>query len=308
MYDVIVVGGGPAGLTAASYARRGGMSVLILEITVCGGQIINSANVENFPSISSIPGWQLADNWQKQAEALGAEILTAQVSGIEPAGRSMLVHTAKGDFEGKAVIIATGVGHTKLSCPGAEKYSGRGVSTCATCDGAFFRGKEVAVIGGGNTAFEDAVYLSSLCSTVYLIHRRNEFRAGKTIIETAKSRENIKIMTPFTPVEIFGDESGRVCGISVRNTETGEELTLHTPGIFTAIGMHPDNERFKNVVSLDEYGYIKAGEDCRTETPGIFAAGDTRTKSLRQLVTAAADGAAAATAAVSYVNSLRADT
>jgi thioredoxin reductase (NADPH) len=303
MYDVIIIGGGPAGLTAATYARRAGMSTLIIEITVCGGQIINSTSVENFPGISEIPGWQLADNWQKQAVSLGAELKIAAVTGIELDGRTKIVKTAKGDFTGKTVIIASGVGHRKLTCPGAAEFSGRGVSTCATCDGAFFKGKNVAVVGGGNTALEDALYLSTLCKDVYIVNRRTQLRAEQQLIKAAETKENVHFLTPYVPAQVFGDDMGRVSGMRIKNTDTGEEMTLDTPGIFTAIGMIPDNARFANVADVDEYGYIIAGEDCKTRTPGVFVAGDTRTKALRQLITAASDGAMAATQAISVVNS-----
>ncbi|MGM9521223.1 MAG: NAD(P)/FAD-dependent oxidoreductase [Oscillospiraceae bacterium] len=305
MYDTIIIGGGPAGLTAAIYARRAGMSTLLLEVTICGGQIINSTSVENYPAIADIAGWQLADDWQKQAAALGTEIRIADVTGIELKGNTKLVKTAKGDFETKTVIIANGAGHRKLTCPGAEELSGRGVSTCATCDGAFFKGKPVAVVGGGNTAFEDALYLSTICESVCIVNRRSQFRAEQHLIDTVISKNNIRLMTPYIPVEIFGDENGRAAGMRIKNTETGETVTLGTPGIFTAIGMAPDNSRFSNVVELDNYGYIAAGEDCRTKTPGVFAAGDTRQKALRQLITAASDGAVAATNAAVIVNSWR---
>lgn len=302
MYDLIIIGGGPAGLTAAVYARRAGLSTLILEITVCGGQIINSQNVENFPAIPQIEGWRLADNWQKQAQALGAEIKTAAVTGIELRDNVRLVHTAKGDFEALAVIIATGAGHRKLDCPGGAELSGRGVSTCASCDGAFFRGRPVAVVGGGNTAFEDALYLSSICERVYIVHRRREFRAERHLVETAKAKANVEFLTPCVPAEVVAGANGRVAALRVRNVETNEERTLDTPGVFTAIGMIPNNAAFANVLKLDEAGYAIAGEDCASGTPGIWVAGDGRQKSLRQLITAAADGAVAATAAARYVN------
>ena len=302
MYDLIIIGGGPAGLTAAVYARRAGLSTLILEITVCGGQIINSQNVGNFPAIPQIEGWRLADNWQKQAQALGAEVKTAAVTGIELRGGTRLVHTAKGDFEALAVIIATGAGHRKLDCPGGAELSGRGVSTCASCDGAFFRGRPVAVVGGGNTAFEDALYLSSICERVYIVHRRREFRAERHLVETAKAKANVEFLTPCVPAEVVAGANGRVAALRVRNVETNEERTLDTPGVFTAIGMIPNNAAFANVLKLDEAGYAIAGEDCASGTPGIWVAGDGRQKSLRQLITAAADGAVAATAAARYVN------
>ncbi len=305
MYDLIIIGGGPAGLTAATYARRAGLSTLVLESSACGGQIINSNNVENYPAIQSIPGWQLADNWKKQAVSQGAEILSAAVTEIVPEERLRRVETTKGFFQAKTVIIANGAAYRKLDCPGADKYIGRGVSSCASCDGAFFRGKDVAVVGGGNTAMEDVLYLAARCTSVTVVHRRNEFRADRQLVQSVKSKHNVTLLTPYVPQEILGDEDGMAAALLVRHVETGEVATLETPGIFTAIGMVPDNARFANVADLDENGYIVAGEDCRTKTEGVFAAGDTRTKTLRQLVTAAADGAMAATQAARLVQNWR---
>lgn len=305
MYDLIIIGGGPAGLTAAVYAGRAGLTVLILEITVCGGQIINSQNVENFPAIESIEGWRLADNWQRQALKAGAELKSAEVTGVDVDGDIKTVHTNKGDFQALAVIIATGAGHRKLDCPGAAELSGRGVSTCAACDGAFFRNRPVAVVGGGNTAFEDALYLAGICERVYIVHRRREFRAERHLVETAKSKTNVELLTPYVPVRILADENNRVRAMAVKNLETGAEVELPTPGVFTAIGMVPDTGRFANICRLDGAGYIIAGEDCETGTPGVFAAGDCRAKALRQLVTAASDGAVAGNAAAGFVNMRR---
>lgn len=302
MYDVIIIGGGPAGLTGAIYARRAGMSALVLESTMCGGQIVNSESVANFPSRENVPGWQLADDWQKQAINLGAEIKFSSVTGIDVTEqKTKLVHTPKGSFEAKTVIIANGANPRKLECPGAQRFYGRGISICATCDGAFFKGQEVCVVGGGNTAFDDAVYLSSICSKVYLINRRAQFRASAAAINNASSKPNIEILVPYIPYEVVGDMS--VKGFKIKNTETEEIRELPVAGIFTAIGMVPANDAFANVVTLDESGYIVTDEDCRTGTFGIFAAGDTRKKSLKQLVTAASDGAIAATQAAAIVNS-----
>ena len=302
MYDLIIIGGGPAGLTAAVYARRAGLSTLILEITVCGGQIINSQSVENFPAIEAIEGWRLADNWQKQALGLGAELKSAEVAGVELDGDIKTVRTNKGDFEALTVIIATGAGHRKLDCKGAAELSGRGVSTCASCDGAFFRNRPVAVVGGGNTAFEDALYLAGICERVYIVHRRREFRAERRLVEAAEGKTNVEFLTPCVPEEILGDENDRVRGMRVKYLETGEIRELPTPGVFTAIGMVPDTRRFENVCRLDGDGYIVAGEDCETGTPGVYVAGDCRKKALRQLVTAASDGAVAGSAAAKFVN------
>ncbi len=305
MYDLIIIGGGPAGLTAAVYARRAGLETLVLEITVCGGQIINSQSVENFPAIPSIEGWRLASDWQKQARDLGARFKTAAVTGVELLEDRKLVHTAKGDFEARAVIVSTGAGHRQLDCPGGVEYAGRGVSTCASCDGAFFKDRSVAVIGGGNTALEDAMYLAGICERVYIVHRREEFRAERHLIDAAKNMANVEFLTPFVPAEVLGDDSGRVRALRIRRVDTGEERTLEVPGVFNATGMIPQNAPFANILKLDKYGYAVAGEDCESGTPGVWVAGDGRTKELRQLVTAAADGAVAATAAAKYVRLMK---
>lgn len=302
MLDVIIIGGGPAGLTAATYARRAGMTVLVLESKIFGGQITASANVENFPTLHSVPGLELAENWKKQAVAAGAELVNADVTGVTLEGRLKVVQTNKREYIGKTVILANGASYRKLDCPGADKFFGRGVSVCATCDGAFFRGKDVAVIGGGNTAFEEALTLSAICSKVTVVHRRTEFRAERHMVEAASAKHNIAMLTPFVPEELLPDENGRLTALVLRNTETGEQKQLEVSGVFTAIGMVPDNKRFSNIVDLDSAGYIIAGEDCRTRSDGVFAAGDTRQKEFRQLVTAASDGAIAASYAAKIVS------
>ncbi|MBQ4382583.1 MAG: FAD-dependent oxidoreductase, partial [Oscillospiraceae bacterium] len=278
-YDIIIVGGGPAGLTAAIYGRRAGLSVCIFEAMSCGGQIINSQEVDNYPARPHVSGFELMADWQKQAQDFGAEIRYGAVTGAEERDGVKVVRTAKGEFTCRALIIAGGAEHRKLDCPGTERLYGRGISTCATCDGAFFRGKETAVVGGGNTAFEDAIYLSGLCSKVYLINRRPQFRAEPKLVEALRSKENVEILTPYVPQEVLGDK--RVSGFVVRNTQTGESLTLPVSGIFTAIGMIPKNAPFASLCDLDEGGYIITDEECRTRTPGVFAAGDTRRKTLR---------------------------
>ena len=302
MYDVIIIGGGIAGLTAAVYARRANLTALVLEGVVCGGQIINSPEVDNYPARPHVSGVELITDVQKQAEEFGAEIVYAHAESYDLTGPVKRVVTNKGEYEGKAVIIANGANHRKLTCPGVDQFSGRGVSYCATCDGAFFRNRAVAVVGGGNTAFEDAIFLAGLCSKVYLVNRRAQFRAEPKLVRQLESRENAVIMTPYVPEEIVGDK--RVSGFKVKNTETGEVTELPVSGVFTAVGMIPDNGAFKDILTLDEGGYIVTDDNCKTSVPGVFAAGDTRSKTLRQLVTAAADGALAASAAASYINDM----
>lgn len=300
MYDTVIIGAGIAGLTAAVYARRAGLSALVFEASVCGGQIVSSPEVDNYPARPHVAGWQLASDLQAQAEEFGAEIKYAAVTGLSVENGKKLVHTASETFECRTVIIANGAEHRRLSCDGADRLFQKGVSLCATCDGAFFRGKECCVVGGGNTAFDDAVYLSSIASKVYLVNRRSVFRAESKLVAAAKARDNVEILTPWLPERVLGER--RVEGFEIRNAETGEIKTLPVSGVFTAIGLIPSNGIFKGIIELDDAGYIIADENCRTSAPGIFAAGDTRVKELRQLVTAASDGAIAATQAAAYIN------
>ncbi|MBQ7321920.1 MAG: thioredoxin-disulfide reductase [Clostridia bacterium] len=299
MTDVLIIGAGPAGLTAAIYARRAGLSVKIYESSMYGGQILTTPEVENYPSIKKISGWELAENLYEQASSLGAELVFEEISGIEDLGTHKRVLTASGEEEAKTVIIANGAKRRKLEVPGEDSHLGMGVSYCATCDGAFFAGKVAAVVGGGSTALEDALYLANLCERVHLIHRREGFRGQQTLLDAVTSHEKIEIHTNRVPLEVVGD--GPVQALRLRDTVSGEEETLPTDAVFVAIGLSPDNGKFAPLVKLDESGYILASEDCHTNVPGIYAAGDTRKKSLRQIVTAASDGAIAATEAFAYL-------
>lgn len=300
MYDIIIIGAGPAGLSAAIYARRSGKSVLVLEEKSYGGQIVNTPNIENYPGIAHISGFEFATNLYNQAKDFGAEFKFEKAIGVEDNGNSKVVKTSKDEHEAKAVIIATGAKNRKLGFDNEDSLVGKGVSYCATCDGMFFKDKAVAVNGGGNTAVEDAMFLSNYCSKVYIIHRRDEFRADDKDVERLKEKENVELVLDSTVSEILSktDESGNehVSGVKVRNKNTDEERVLDVEGLFIAIGQVPDNESFKDVVEL-ENGYVKALEDCKTNTPGIYVAGDCRTKTVRQLATAASDGAIAAIAA-----------
>ena len=299
MYDIIVIGAGPAGLTAAIYARRASKTVLVLEAMTYGGQIINTPDIENYPAAPHISGLDFANRLYEQATGLGAEVVFERVTEIKD-GTEKTVVTAENTYTAKAVIIATGSQNRKLGIEGERELVGRGVSYCATCDGAFFRNKKVAVMGGGNTALEDALYLADLAETVYLIHRRGEFRGDEATVNALKERQNIKFMLNSTVTKLIADK--RLTAIEVTDKNTGAVTKLDVNGLFVAIGRTPENQPFEDLIKLDEAGYIAAGEDCITNVPGIFAAGDNRTKSLRQLVTAAADGAAAATAAVQYIS------
>lgn len=299
MNDIIIIGAGTAGLSAAIYARRAGKKALILEALSYGGQIINTPEVENYPGIKNISGFDFATGLYEQAAALGAEIEYVRVTGIESnADGSKTVHTTDGDRECKAVIIATGAKNRPLGIDREEELTGSGISYCATCDGAFYKKKSVAVNGGGNTAIEDAGFLSNFCSKVYVIHRRDEFRADVHEVEKLKAKENVEFILDSEVTALLGDDE--LTGIEVTNKKTGEKKELEISGLFIAIGQMPDNTAFASVVNLDEKGYIIGKEDCLTNTPGVFTAGDCRTKAVRQLTTAAADGAVAALAAAAY--------
>ncbi|ERJ01166.1 thioredoxin-disulfide reductase [Acetanaerobacterium sp. MSJ-12] len=300
--DIVIIGAGAAGMTAAVYAARGGNSAIVLEQNVHGGQIVNTGEVENYPAILSISGVEFAGNLYEQATSHGADIRYEKVTGFDFSGPVKVVETDEGRYECKAVILANGVVKRKLGVPGEEKFQGRGVSYCATCDGGFFRGKKTAVVGGGNTALEDALFLANLCEEVTLIHRRDEFRGDAHNVKAVLARENIRILYDTVPLEVLGDQ--QVTGLKVQNKKTGEESELAVDGVFVAVGQIPQNELFRGAVEMDESGFVAAGEDTKTNIPGVFAAGDTRQKLVRQLVTAAADGAVAAVMAGSYIFSL----
>ena len=296
-YEFVVIGGGPAGLTAAVYGLRAGRSVLVLEEQMAGGQLALTPEVENYPSWQKISGWELAGKIADQAAAAGAEIRTETVTALETDGTHHTVVTAGGRYGAGAVIVANGARRRKLGCPGETELTGRGVSYCAVCDGAFFRGRTVCVVGGGNTALEDALYLARICETVYLVHRRDSFRGEKKLQDAVLASEKITILWN-TEVEAI-EGGGRVERVRLKGGHAG---TMAVDGVFVAVGLAPDNGRFASVLDLDEAGYIRAGEDCRTAVPGIYAAGDTRTKEVRQILTAAADGAVAATLAAAWLN------
>ncbi|MBQ1735574.1 MAG: FAD-dependent oxidoreductase [Lachnospiraceae bacterium] len=299
MTDIIIIGAGTAGLSAAIYARRAGREAIILEALSYGGQIVNTPEVENYPGIKHISGFDFATGLYEQATELGAKIVFAKATGItvNPDG-SKTVHTASEDYNCKAVIIATGAKNRPLGLDREEELTGNGVSYCATCDGAFYKKQPVAVNGGGNTAVEDAAFLANYCSKVYVIHRRDSFRADEAEVAKLKAKDNVEFVLNSTITRLIGEDE--LEGVEVTDKISGESKILEVSGLFVAIGQMPDNNSFSSVVKLDEKGYITAGEDCLTETEGIFTAGDCRTKSVRQLTTAAADGAVAALAASAY--------
>ena len=299
MADIIIVGAGPAGLTAAIYARRAGMNTVVYEAESYGGQIINTPEIENYPAIAKISGFDFADGLYKQAEALGAEIKFDKVTEIKPVEGGFEVATEYSGTENcKAVVLAVGAKNRHMGIAREEELTGKGVSYCATCDGAFYKGKTVAVTGGGNTAVEDAIYLCGMAEKVYLVHRRNEFRAEETLVNAAKAIENLEFVTPYVVKELKGEP--KLSSVILENREDGSEKELTVDGLFVAIGQEPATASFKDLVTLTG-GYIEAGEDCKTNIPGIFAAGDGRTKKVRQLTTACADGAVAALAAVDFI-------
>lgn len=300
MHDIIIVGAGTAGLSAAIYGLRAGKSVLVLEQASYGGQIINTPEIENYPAIQKISGFEFATNLYNQAKNLGAEFAFEKVEGIEDKGQFKEVKTKDKSYEGKAVILATGAKNRSLGVEKEEELVGKGISYCATCDGMFYRGKVVAVNGGGNTAVEDATFLSDYVQKVYVIHRRDEFRADKAEVDRLVAKPNVELVLNSTVKRLESDASG-LTGVVVANKD-GEERTLKVDGLFVAIGQAPDNQAFSDLVELDGKGYISAGESTLTKTPGIFTAGDCRTKAIRQLATAASDGAVAGLAAVSYIN------
>lgn len=301
MHDIVVVGGGPAGLTAAIYARRAARSVLVLEAKACGGQILNTPDIENYPVEAHVSGFDFGARVEAQARGLGAEIALEKAVGLRRDGADWIVETANGGgHRARAVILATGSENRRLGLPDEERLVGRGVSYCATCDGNFYRGKVVAVVGGGNTALEDALYLADLAEKVYLVHRRDGFRGEETNVARLKARANVEFVLNATVTRLVAEK--RLQAIEVTDVRDGSVRTIELKGLFVAVGRIPENQNFASVVALDAAGYVVAGEDCRTGAPGVFVAGDNRTKSLRQLVTATADGAVAATEAVKYVN------
>lgn len=302
MTDVIIIGAGPAGLTAAIYAQRAGKSVMLLEAKIYGGQIVNTPDIENYPGIKHISGFEYAQELYEQAMSFGAEFKMEAALRIEDKGNYKIVKTANGDYEAKAVILATGAKNRPLGIEREADMVGKGVSYCATCDGMFYRGKRVAVNGGGNTAIEDAEFLSNVAEKVYVIHRRDEFRADAKDVERLKAKENVEFVLNSTVKSLVGED--KLTAIEVENKETGDVTTIEIDGLFIAIGQMPDNKAFADVAELDPKGYIQAGESCKTETPGVFTAGDCRTKEVRQLTTAAADGAVAALAAAQYIATL----
>ena len=298
MYDIVIIGAGPAGLTSAIYGRRAEKKVLVLEALNYGGQIINTLSIDNYPVNPGISGFDFATKLYNQAKDLGAEIKFEKVIEIKN-GNIKEVVTSKGTYQTKTIIIATGCNNRKLGIEDEDKLIGKGISYCATCDGAFYKNKDVAVVGGGNTAIDDALYLSGIANKVYLIHRRDTFRAEESSLNKLKEKNNVEFIYNSNVSKLNSND--RLDSIDVTNNDR-ETKTINVSGLFIAIGQTPENEIFKDLIKLDEKGYIVSDERCHTSIEGIFVAGDNRVKEVRQLVTATSDGAVAATEAIKYIN------
>ena len=298
-YDIAIVGGGPAGMTAALYAARAGKSVVLFEGEMLGGQILPTRKIENYPALPDVDGYTFADGLTKQITALGVQIVYATVTKLEKANDGFKLLTGGEAYAASAVILATGLKHRKLGLSGEDALIGRGVSFCATCDGMFFRRREVAVVGGGNTAVQDALVLAEYCSRVYLIHRRDELRAEKNLAAQMREKENIEFIGETVIEELQGEEA--LQSLTLRNVTTGAVEYLPVAALFEAIGQLPQNAAFADTVALDEDGYFLTDSNCATSCPGIFAAGDACRKTVRQLTTAVSDGTVAALSAVEYL-------
>ncbi len=300
--ELVIIGSGPAGLAAAIYARRSGLDTLVLEKGLVGGQVNITATIENWPGTRSIGGIDLGRTFRDHATDLGAEIRDTDVSGLDLRGGSKIVRTKKGEIAAEALVVASGASFNKLGCKGEDEFLGRGVSYCAVCDGAFFEGEEIAVVGGGNAALEEALYLTSFATKVTIIHRRNAFRAHRTVIDRVTTNPKIAIAYDSVVEEIAGDEM--VSAVAVRNVRTDETSSIPVAGVFIFVGQSPNDAPFQGVFATAAGGWIKTDEYMETSVEGVFAAGDIRDKPLRQVVTAAADGAIAAVSASHYIEQL----
>lgn len=305
MYDIIVVGGGPAGMTAAVYALRGGRSVLVIEKNGFGGQIAYSPKVENIPGTVSISGVEFADKLVEQVMELGADMELENVIRVEKETDVFKVYTEEGSvFEGQTVILALGVKHRMLNLEGEQELIGNGISFCAVCDGAFYAGQNVAMIGGGNSALQEALLLSEICNKVTIVQNLATFTGEKKLGDALAQKENVEVHFS-TVVTGYENENGALTGLKLRNEVTGETSELAVDGAFLAVGLIPENDAFVEWAETNAYGYFDSSEDCKTKTPGLFVAGDCRSKHIRQVVTASADGAVAATAACMYLDQMK---
>lgn len=305
VYDVIIVGAGPAGLAAAIYAQRAKLNALVLEKEyISGGQVVNTYEVDNYPGLQGLGGFELGMRFHEHAEKLGASFINIEARHIEleDEGRVKVIYTEQEEYRGRTLILAMGASHRKLEVPGEQELGGMGVSYCATCDGAFFQGRKVAVIGGGDVAAEDALFLARGCEKVYLIHRRDSLRAAAILQERVKECENIEIIWNTIVTQIAGDD--HVECLKLKNLVSEEESMLDVDGVFVAVGTVPNSQIVNKMLQMDKNGYICADEMGITNIPGIFAVGDIRTKQLRQIVTAVSDGANAVTSVQNYLNGM----
>ncbi len=302
MHDIIIIGAGPAGMTAALYSLRADKSVLLIEKETFGGQITYSPKVENYPAFMQISGNELAEQMLAQVTEHGADIEMCEVTGIRNNGNTKTVFTDIGEFEAKSVIIATGAKHRHLGVMGEEELIGDGISFCAVCDGSFYSGRRVVVIGGGNSALVEAMMLTELCSEVVIVQNLSMLTGESKMAAALTAKPNVRVI--YDTVVTAFEKKRNTVKMSLHNTSTDERSMLETDGVFVAIGHAPENGAFADITALDSYGYIAAGEDCTTDTEGVFVAGDCRTKSVRQVTTATADGAVAALAACRYIDAL----
>lgn len=300
MYDIIIIGSGPAGLSAAIYAQRACLDTIVIEKNgISGGQVLNTWEVDNYPGFPGVTGFELSKQFREHANKLGARVVQDEVVQVELSGNVKKVVCEEETYEARCVILASGAHHRTLEVPGEEELRGAGVSYCATCDGAFFRGRTVAVVGGGDAALEDAIFLARMCEKVYIVHRRDKLRGAKRLQERLQALENIEFVWNSETVAIEGN--GQVEALQLRQTQTGEEKRLDVDGVFIAVGIAPESELYAGQLELDEQGYIRADESGQTSVPGVFAAGDVRTKALRQILTAASDGANCVASAERYL-------
>lgn len=301
MLDMVIIGSGPAGMGAAIYGVRAGLDLIVADQSpISGGQVLTTYEVDNYLGLPMLSGGELSERFREHADRLGVSFVTANVTSVEDKGAYKLVHTEAGDYETKTVLFATGAAHAMLGVAGEMQLAGMGVSYCATCDGAFFRNRTVAVVGGGDVAVEDAIFLAGLCSKVYLIHRRDSLRAADSLQKKLKTLENVEILWNSEVKEIAGEDM--VEKIVVYHNQEKTQTDLAVNGVFIAVGIMPNTELCKGLIALDEKGYVLADESCKTSVDGIFAAGDIRQKALRQIITAVADGANAVTSAQNYLN------
>lgn len=300
MYDIIIIGSGPAGLSAAIYAQRACLDTIVIEKNgISGGQVLNTWEVDNYPGFPGVTGFELSRQFREHANKLGARVVQDEVVQVELSGNVKKVVCEEETYEARCVILASGAHHRTLEVPGEEELRGAGVSYCATCDGAFFRGRTVAVVGGGDAALEDAIFLARMCEKVYIVHRRVKLRGAKRLQERLQALENIEFVWNSETVAIEGN--AQVEALRLRQTKTGEEKRLDVDGVFIAVGIAPESELYAGQLELDEQGYIRADESGQTSVPGVFAAGDVRTKALRQILTAASDGANCVASAERYL-------